>query len=303
MNSSKSETTTTKMTSNKRGKRKLSDLDNTSNQGSDTSDVGYDAGSETSSNSEDVSMHSTIDEKNPQSIEAIENNVVEGDESSQTLIINEKNDSKQTENNYISAKCVNDRRLFMSCVNGDINRYKFNIKLESLNLQTVWIGVFGTQSLKYYISTKNSDGSMNSFFISQNEKLQFDSFIKSFMYSNDVNIRSGMSPQSSLEYNKDGDNLVVSQTSNPKTKITFDGPMLCKYRSQHWMMERFVDYLQKRASMLIYSEYIMNTLVKKEEDHISLNDFMSLFETLSPPNRIFTANEMWGYFLKKNLGY
>ena len=144
---------------------------------------------------------------------------------------------------------------------------------------------------------------MNSFFIRQNEKIQFDSFIKSFMYSKDVNIRSGMSPQSSLEYNKVGDNLVINQTSNPKITITFDGPMLCKYWSQHWMMERFVEYLQKRASMLIYSEYIMNTLVKKEKDHISLNDFMSLFETLSPPNRIFTANEMWRYFLKRNLGY
>ena len=301
MNSSNPETTT-KMTSNKQSKRKLSDLDDTSNQGSGTSDDGYEAGSE-SNDSENVSKHSRIGEKNSQTIVTTENNGSEGDESTQSLIINEKNDFKQTENNYISAKCVNDRRLFMCCANGDINRYKFNIKLESRKHQTVWIGVFGTQSLKYYICTKNSDGSMNSFFISQNVKMQFDSLIKSFIYSKEPNFRSGILSRSSLEYNKVGDNLVINQTPNPKITITFDEGMLCKYLSQHWMMERFVDYLQKRTSMLIYSEYIMNTLVKKEKDHISMNDFMSLFETLSPPNRIFTANEMWNYFLKRNLGY
>ena len=302
MNSSKPEAST-KMISNKRSKRKFSDLEDASDQASGASDDVYEADSESSNDTRNVSTDSRIVEKNSQTIGAIENNGVEDDESPQTPITNTKTDFKQNENNYISTKCVNDRKLFMSCVNGDINRYKFNIKLESSNLQTVWIGVFGAKSLKYYISTKNSDGSMNSFFISQNEKMQFDSFIKSFMCSNDVNFRCGAFPQSSLEYTKVDNNLVINQISRPKNTITFDGDMLCKYWSQHWLLKRFVEYLQKRASMLIYTEYIMNALVKNENGCISMNDFMSLFDASTPPNRIFTANEMWHYFLKRNLGY
>ena len=109
---------------------------------------------------------------------------------------------------------------------------------------------------------------MNSFFISQNEKMQFDSFIKSFMYSNDVNIRTGMSPQSSLEYNKVGDNLVINQTSNPKITITFDNTMACAYWGKRWLLERFVKYLQKRNSMFVYSEYIMDTLLRNGNESV-----------------------------------
>ena len=110
-------------------------------------------------------------------------------------------------------------------------------------------------------------------------------------------------PQSSLEYTKVDNNLVIKLVSNPKTTITFDSTMVCTYWSKHWLLERFVEYLQKRGGMLIYSEYIMNTLVRNEKGCISKNDFISLFETSTPPNRIFTSNEMWYYFLKRNLGY
>ena len=42
---------------------------------------------------------------------------------------------KQDVDTNISVKCVNDRRLFMICVNGVINKYKFNIKLKSFRFR------------------------------------------------------------------------------------------------------------------------------------------------------------------------
>ena len=57
--------------------------------------------------------------------------------------------TRQDVDDYISNKCVNDRKLFMSCVNGNIDKYKSNVKLESSNQQTVWVGVSARPSVYY----------------------------------------------------------------------------------------------------------------------------------------------------------
>ena len=110
-------------------------------------------------------------------------------------------------------------------------------------------------------------------------------------------------PRSSLEYAKVDNNLVIKLVKHPKITITFDSTMACTYWGKRWLLERFVEYLQKRNSMFVYSEYIMDTLLRNGNESVSKNDYISMFETSSPPNSVFTSSEMWHYFLKRNLGY
>ena len=69
------------------------------------------------------------------------------------------------------------------------------------------------------------------------------------------------------------------------------------------MLERFVEYLRKRCSMIQYCEYILDNLVNCGKDNVTKDDFKYRFETSNPPNKIFTPHEMWCYYLKRNLGY
>ena len=52
--------------------------------------------------------------------------------------------------------------------------------------------------------------------------------------------------------------------------------------------------------MIQYREYILDTLVNYDKGTVTKDDFVKMFETSSPPNRIFTSHEMLCYFLKKN---
>ena len=79
--------------------------------------------------------------------------------------------------------------------------------------------------------------------------------------------------------------------------------MVYAYWGKHWLLERFVVYLQNRNGILQYSEYILVTFVKYDKCTVTKDDFVKMFETSSPPNRIFTSHEMWCYLLKRNLGY
>ena len=194
---------------------------------------------------------------------------------------------------------MNDRKLFIECVGGDIEKYKFSVKLKSSNHPNVWVGVAARPSLYYYICTKNSDGSMTTFFIEQNEKKQFDSALKSHIFSGDPNLLPEGLPQTSLEYAKVDENLVINQVSNPTKTITFDKTMIYTYWGKNWMLERFVEYLRKRAGMIQYCEYIFDSLVNYEKGNVTKDDFTSRFESSNPPNFIFTPQEMWCYFLKK----
>ena len=89
------------------------------------------------------------------------------------LINDDKKNVKEIQdvNQHISAKCVKDRKLFGECVGGDIEKYKFSVKIKSSNQLNVWVGVAARASLYYYICTKNSDGSMTTFFIEQKKIL------------------------------------------------------------------------------------------------------------------------------------
>ena len=60
--------------------------------------------------------------------------------------------------------------------------------------------------------------------------------------------------------------------------------MVCAYWGKHWLLERFVVYMQKRNGMLQHSEYILDGLVNYEKGNVTKDDFIKLFETSSPPN-------------------
>ena len=184
---------TPKKISNKRVKRKHSDIDEDTTDPSKNysmSDDGYKSDSESSNISETVLANVNKDETDTETFEEKENSEGGDKNSTQPLIIDEKKETKEKQDDdekkrrkvaddYISARCVNDRKLFMNCVNGDIEKYKTNVKLELSNQQTVWVGVAARPTFYYYICTKNSDGTMTTLFIDHNEKIQFDTAIKS----------------------------------------------------------------------------------------------------------------------------
>merc|ERR1712082_289202 len=104
-------------------------------------------------------------------------------------------------------------------------------------------------------------------------------------------------PQSSLEYAKVDENLIIKQVSNLKNSITLDKTIVSAYWGKQWLLERFVEYLKKRNGMLQYSEYILDIFAKSDKGIVTKEDFVKIFETSSPPNRIFTSQEMWHYYL------
>ena len=151
---------------------------------------------------------------------------------------------------------MKDRKLFIECVGGDIDKYKCSVKLESSNQVDVWVGVGAKPSLYYYICAKNRDGSMTTFFIDQREKKQFDSALKYHIFSDVKFNREGIDfeelPRASLQYTRVDENLVINQVRNPTKTIAFDRTMIYNYWGKCWMLERFVEYLRKRVGMIQY---------------------------------------------------
>ena len=222
-------------------------------------------------------------------------------------ISNKRVKRKQDVVQHISGKCVEDRKLFMECVGGDIDKYKYSIKLESSNLGNVWIGVEAKPSLYYYIRAKNRDGSTTTFIIDQHNKNQFDSALKYHVFSDTKFNGQGIDfeelSRGSLEYNKVGENLMINQVQNLTKKIVIDKTMIYNYWGKSWMLERFVEYLRKRGGMIQYSSHIFDGLNSDGKGGATMDDFTSRFKTSTPPNSIFTSQEMWDYLIKKRLGY
>ena len=278
-NSSKPEATPKKI-SNKRVKRKHSEIDaETPTRTNSVSDDRNKEDSESSISTVNVSTDVNIDETDTQPFEAEENNDSEDDTSIHPPIIDEE---KQDVVQHISGECVKDRKLFIECVGGDIDKYKCSIKLESTNLGNVWIGVGAKPSLYYYICTKNRDGSMTTFFIDQREKKQFDSALKYHVFSdikfNGQGIDFEELPRGSLEYNKVAENLVINQVRNLAKKIAIDRTMIYNYWGKCWMLERFVEYLRKRVAMIQYSWHIFDGLNSDGKGGVAMVDFTSRFK-------------------------
>ena len=302
---------TPKKTSNKRLKRKLSEIEaETHTRVNSVSDDGYKGDSESSNTLENVSTDVNIDETDTEPFDTNENYESGDDTSIQPLIIDEKKNGKEKQDviHHISGDCVKDRKLFVNCTGGDIEKYKLSVKLESSNQPNVWVGVGAKPSLYYYICTKNSDGSMTTFFINQHEKKQFDSALKYHIFSdikyNDVpHLDFEELPRTSIEYAKVDDGLVINQIQNPTKTITFDKTMIYSYWRNCWMLERFVEYLRKRVGMIRYCWHIFDSLDNIGKGGVAKDDFTTRFESSNPPNFIFTSQEMWCYLLKKHLGY
>ena len=199
------------------------------------------------------------------------------------------------DNQQICVSTVNDRKLFFDCVGGDLDKYKYCVKIESSSLRDVWIGVSNKHStINFYICTKNSDGSMTSFFMDDNAKHQFESSLVSYIQSNDPNIlwKSEGMGQTSFEYTKVNGNLVINQVSYLTKMITFDNDMIYSYWNKKWELERFIVYLQKKRAMLQYCEHIFDNFANYQKTNVTKDDFIYRFDHSNAPNSIFTSLEM-----------
>ena len=209
------------------------------------------------------------------------------------------------EHSQISAIAVNDRKLFLDCANGDLDKYKHCVKIESNSQRDVWIGVTSRHSsIKFYICVKNSSDSLNTFFMDSSGKQQFESALVSFIQRGNPNL----SPQSdklvhtSLDYSKVDGNLVIKEILNPTKMIIFDNAMIYSYWDKKWMVERFIEYLLKKRDMMHYCQHIFTTFANNDKMNVTKNDFVDKFENSKPPNYIFTSSEMWDFFNKKFSG-
>ena len=209
------------------------------------------------------------------------------------------------EDSQICVTAVNDRKLFMDCARGDLDKYKQCIKIESDSLSDVWIGVTARySSIKFYICVKNSDDSLNTFFMDSNGKQQFESALESITQSGDPNLliqSKGLAPTSLQYINVDG-NLVINDPLNPTKMVIFDDAMIYSYWNKKWVLERFIEYLVKKKAMIHYCEHIFTTLANYDKPNVAKIDFIDKFENSKPPNYIFTATEMWSFFNKKISG-
>jgi len=239
---------------------------------------------------------------------------------SNTVEDKENNDpnTNNVEDSQICAFSVNDRKLFMDCAKGDLNKYKHCVKIESKskNLRDVWVGVTGrNSSIKFYICVKNSDDSLNTFFMDSNGKQQFESALESIVQTGDPNlliqskglvctsypnllIQSKGVVCTSLRYSNVDGNLVINDPLNHSKMVIFDDAMIYSYWDKKWVLERFIEYLLKKRDMMHYCEYIFTTLANYDEPNVTKNDFIDKFENSKPPNYIFTSTEMWNFYNK-----
>ena len=205
----------------------------------------------------------------------------------------------------IYAAAVNDRKLFMDSANGDLDKYKHCVKIESNSQRDVWVGATARYStIKFYICVRNIDDSMNTFFMNSNDKQKFESALMSFAQTGDPNLLSQSDElvHTSLEYsNVDGD-LVMNEVLNPTKKIIFDNAMIYSYTEKKWVLERFIEYLLKKRDMIHYCQHIFTIFANYDKTNVTKNDFIDKFENSKPPNYIFTSTEMWNFFNKKFLG-
>ena len=205
----------------------------------------------------------------------------------------------------ICLSTVKDRKLFIDCTKGNIDKYKHCIMIESDSLRDVWVGVTARySSIKFYICVKNSDGSLNTFFMDSEGKQQFESALESIIQSGDPNLltQSKGSVRTSLQYNKVDGNLVINEPLNPTKMIIFDDAMIYSYWDKKCVLERFIEYLLKKRDIIHYCEHIFSTFANYDKMNVTKNDFIDKFENSKPPNYIFTSTEMWNFFNKKISG-
>ena len=314
--SSKPEVTPKKI-SNRRAKTKLTPIQHKNSDSSNHTEVHTKTGdlneidsptdninmisSSNTHESNNISMSTTtnMNDSTPSTVEHNKNNDPRLIDTIHSDIVTDK------DNTQICASTVNDRKLFMDCVDGDLDKYKHCVKIESSSLRDVWIGVTARySSIKFYICVKNSDNSMNTFFMDSIGRQQFESALVSFVQTTDPNLllQSDGLGQSSLEYSKVDGNLVINEVLCPTKMIIFDNAMIYSYWGKKWTLERFIEYLQKKRDMIHYCQHIFATFANYEKTNVTKNDFIDKFENSKPPNYIFTSTEMWNFFNKKFLG-
>ena len=205
----------------------------------------------------------------------------------------------------ICLSTVKDRKLFIDCTKGNIDKYKHCVMIESDSLRDVWVGVTARySSIKFYICVKNSDGSLNTFFMDSEGKQQFESALESIIQTGDPNllIQSKGLVRTSLQYSKVDGNLVINEPLNPTKMIIFDDAMIYSYWDKKWALERFIEYLLKKRDLIHYCEHIFSTFANYDKMNVTKNDFIDKFENSKPPNYVFTSTEMWNFFNKKISG-
>ena len=164
--SSKPEVTPKKI-SNRRAKTKLTPIQHKNSDSSNHTEVHTKTGdlneidsptdninmisSSNTHESNNISMSTTANMNNstPSTVEHNKNNDPRLIDTIHSDIVTDK------DNTQICASTVNDRKLFMDCVDGDLDKYKHCVKIESSSLRDVWIGVTARYlSIKFYIYGK-----------------------------------------------------------------------------------------------------------------------------------------------------
>ena len=94
-------------------------------------------------------------------------NMESQDSLSLEIVADSKKDHEEN-SDILNSVNIDDRKLLYDCVNGDLDKYKYCISLESENLPTVWVGIRSIcQPIKHYICMKNEDGSLSTIFLNQ----------------------------------------------------------------------------------------------------------------------------------------
>ena len=197
--------------------------------------------------------------------------------------------------------CVNERRLFYDCTNGDLEKYKFCVGLDSENeTASVWIGVTSkTSPFRYYICAKNENGHLSTVFLDQIMFSQLQTAFVSFLqYGNPNHLwtADGITSTHPLEFSTTNNCLQVKHILNPMNPIIFTMQHIHRFHEKKWEIQRFVRFIIKKIQLVSYGESILSHFVE-ESRNVLKDDFIREF--VNPPNTMLTAHHIWEVLKKK----
>ena len=239
----------------------------------------------------------------PVSVDAADKSAIDNVESIHEDV---ETESDSEDNTSLNPSVIKERRLFFECTNGDLEKYKYSIRLESFT--TAWIGITARfEPFKYYLTVKNNSTSVSTIFIDQKTKNQLDTAVLSFVRTGNLPHtwkKDGMA-QSNLEYLVENEHLIIKQHLNssrtdlkPLKSFIFDKDMATQYVDAMWQIDRFAKYIISRNDLVSYGESILVDTANRELT-ITKDLFTHVFYGTTPPNGVLTAGEIWNILKSK----
>ena len=214
--------------------------------------------------------------------------------------------------NFIHRSVVVDRNLFHECSNGDLEKLKYSVRLDSYsNLPTLWVGVTGKCSpFKAYICQKNEDNVMSSFYTDIETFNRVHANLIGFGEKGkdyqpfEVDNKSPRTTTLSISNHEQQGPLLVLNHNAPIGKnvkeVKFDLQMVKQYIAQCWSLRRFISYLKKREDILKFGEsIILQTDTIDNNEEFGREWFIEAFDASTPPNRVLTSSDVWTLLKKK----